>query len=302
MLSEIVKNAPEAQTPTPEEAAAVLTPEKAETPEVETKDETKDPAETKTVPLAALHEERQRRKEVQQEIQRLREEQNQFRQQQAQRDQEYAVAQQRLAQLIQRQQTPPPPDETADPLGFVAHTAKQTQAQVDALARQQWERDQQNRQNQEQMNQQAQAEFQRRQLIDLTTRAEQDFAKATPDYPDAVNFLKTRRVKELVAAGWEPEQAIQGATQEGWHLAHQWLSQGRNPAQMAYGMATATGYVPKTVDPEQKQEMHEAGQRAAKATGGGTVRGKLTPQQVAAMSPSQLARMSDEDFRAVMGG
>lgn len=295
MLSEIVKDAPEAKTPTPEEA--VLTPDKAETPEPV---ETKDPE--KTVPLAALHEERQRRKEVQQEIQRLRAEQEQFRQQQTQRDQEYAVAQQRLAQLIQRQQTPAPPDETADPLGFVAHTAKQTQAQVDALARQQWERDQALQVQQQQWTREQQAEQQRRQLVDLTTQAEQAFAKTTPDYQDALTFLKTRRVKELVAAGWEPEQAAQATANEGWQLAHQWLMQGRNPAQMAYGMATATGYTPKTVDEEQKQEMHEAGQRAAKATGGGTVRAKLTAQQVAAMSPSQLARMSEEDFRAVMGG
>lgn len=298
MLSEIVKDAP-SDAPTEAETAAVLTPDvKAEPAGTDAPE----PKEDKSVPLAALHEERQRRKEAQQEVQRVRQEQQQFIAQQQQRDQEFTIAQQRLAQLIQRQQTAPPPDKTQDPLGYTVHAVEQTQAQVDALARQQWERNQ-HEQQQAQFNQQRQQqENQRQALVSLTVQAEQEFAKTTPDYQEAVNFLKTRRVKELVAAGWDQEQAVQGATQEGWQLAHQWLSQGRNPAQMAYGMATATGYAQKMVDATQKQEMQEAGQRAAKATGGGTVRGKIGAAQMASMSVTQLARMSDEDFRAAMGG
>jgi hypothetical protein len=51
-----------------------------------------------------------------------------------------------------------------------------------------------------------------------------------------------------------------------------------------------------------KEAMHEQGYKASKPSGGGAARGKLTVRQIANMTPMQLARISDEDFKAAMGG
>jgi hypothetical protein len=106
-----------------------------------------------------------------------------------------------------------------------------------------------------------------------------------------------RRTKELTAAGWDPEDARGIAGNDSRNLALQWVQRGQDPAQMAYAMAQAMGYQP--LDAE---AMHEHGQRATKPSGGGAARGKLTVRQIANMTPMQLARISDEDFKAAMGG
>lgn len=297
MLSELVASA--APAATPEEVAVTTAPVEPAQADVAAP-ETEQTAEQKLVPLAALHEERQNRKQIQAELRAMREEQAQARQQQAQRDQEWQIAQQRMAQVIAARQQPAPPSEQEDPIAYTAHVARQTQAQVQALAQQQQMREQQAWQQQQEFAARSQQEQATQALVTLTTQSEAEFAKKQADYQDAITYAKTRRVKELVAAGYEPEHAVQFAQNEGWQLAHQWLTQGRNPAEMGYKMAQAMGYTPKqAADAEQ---MREEGQRASKPSGGGAVRGRMSAAQVAAMTPTQLAKMSDEDFRAIMGG
>ena len=292
MFSETIKDAPANPEVVDEpKPAAAEVEQTTDAPEAEKKES--------VVPYGAMHEERMRRKQAE-ERERAKDQQlQQLIQSQAQRDQEYRVAQERLQQILAKQN--PPPDENADPLAFTVHTAKQTQAQVEQLRReQQWAAQQQEqvRLQQEQAQRQQQ---QVQQLMQLTTQAEESFAKVTPDYQDAVQFIKAERAKELVAIGWPVEEAAKGVEREGWQLAHQWLSQGMNPAQMAYQLAKAKGWQ-GNVSAEQKLQMQEAGQRAAKPTGGGTTKGKLTMAALASMTPSQLAGLSEADFKAVAGG
>lgn len=289
------------QKPTPAEEAIVTAPVEAERPDVTPEGE-QTPEAQKLVPLAALHEERQTRKQLQTEMRQLREAQQFAAQQQAQRDQDYQIAQQRLAQMIAARDRPPEPTEEEDPLAYTANIARQTQAEVQALRQQQWQQQQAQQQQQQEWAQRSQQEQQMQQLVTLTTQREAEFATKTPDYNEAIMYAKTRRAKELIAAGYEPEAAADFAQREGWQLAHQWLSQGMNPAERGYALAQAMGYQPKTVDDETRAEMREQGMRATKTSGGGTVRGRITAAQVASMSPTQLARMSDEDFKAAMGG
>jgi thiazole synthase ThiGH ThiG subunit len=82
-------------------------------------------------------------------------------------------------------------------------------------------------------------------------------------------------------------------------MAAQWVQRGQDPASMAYAMAQAMGYQPKAADAER---MHDEGYKASKPSGGGSGRGKYSVRQIANMTPSQLARMSDDDFKAAMGG
>jgi hypothetical protein len=273
----------------------VTTAPTSETPETE------QTPEQKMVPLPALHEERRARQQLQAELRDMRARQEQQAQEQAQRDHDYQLAQQRLMQVIAARDQPPAPSAESDPLAYTAQVAAQTQQQVQALAQQQQWRDQQMQQQQQQWQQQQAQQNQVQQLVRLTTQSEAEFSKVKPDYNDAVAYAKGRRVKELVAAGYAQEDATQFAQREGWQLAHTWLSQGMNPAERAYAFAQAMGYQPRASE-EDVQEMHEQGQRAAKPSGGGATRGRNTVAAIAQMSPKQLAALSDDEFRAAMGG
>ncbi len=294
MLSEIqteeLKSIPEAEAVT-----AAPAEENAKAPEADT---TEAKAE-KLVPLAALHEERQTRKQIQNEIRQMREQQAQRDQQIAEQQEAYAIAQQRLQQYIASMNRPPPPDENSDPLAAGLHIAKQTQNEVQALRqqqahREQWEYQQRLQAQQNEMQRQAQDQF-----VATVTGSEQQFTAEHPDYFDAVKFAVSRRMKELVAGGWQQEEAAQVATNDARNMAAQWVQRGQNPAAMAYQLSQAMGYVPKTSDVA-KMEMQERGMQAAKPTGGGKPTGKLTASHIANMTPTELARLSNEDFEAAM--
>ena len=293
MLSEIqteeLKATPEAEAITSapvEQTTEEPAPEKGE-------------QEQKMVPLAALHEERQSRKQIQQEIRQLREQQAQRDQQTAQQQQEYAIAQQRLQQYLASRDQPPPPDEQSDPLAAGLHIAKQTQAELQAMRqqqaqREQWEWNQRAQAQQQEMQRQASEQF-----VQTVTQSEAQFKAEHPDYLEAVQYAVGRRMKELVAGGWPQEEAAQIATNDARGMAAQWVQRGQNPAAMAYQLSQAMGYVPKTSDAA-KLEMQERGMAASKPTGGGKPTGKLTAAHIANMTPSELARISSADFEAAM--
>jgi hypothetical protein len=223
----------------------------------------------------------------------------QFMQIQAQRDQEWQVAQQRMQQVLEAQTRRPPPDKEQDPIGYMAHQADQTQAEIQALRRQQWERDQANWQAQQRYAQESQQTAAVQQFVQRVTGSEEQFRAQHPDYQDALTFAVNRRTKELSAAGWEEDQARGIAVNDARNMAAQWVQRGQDPASMAYAMAQAMGYQPKAADAER---MHDEGYKASKPSGGGSGRGKYSVRQIANMTPSQLARMSDDDFKAAMGG
>jgi hypothetical protein len=285
--AEVKMTSPEAQAPAETQA------EEAE----QQHDESGAPKKDSVVPYGALHEERQRRKQWEADAKAKDAQLQQFVQIQAQRDQEWQVAQQRMAQVLAARDQPPPPTKDTDPLGYVAHTAEQTALQVQQMARQQWERDQAQFQAQQQYAVRAQQEQQVRSFVNQVTGSEAQFREQHPDYEQALSFAVGMRAKELQAGGWDAEKAREIAGADARHLAVQWYQRGQNPAQMAYAMAQAMGYRP--VDGEQ---MREEGYKASKASGGGAVRGRVSARQIASMTPTQLARMSDEEFKAAMGG
>lgn len=295
MLSEIVA-ATDKPTPQAEAITTAPEPEKVEAAVPEGEGVEKDADEGKKVDLRALHEERALRKETQRELRAIREEQQRQAQIQAQREQEWQIGQQRLQQIIQAREAPPP-DEQADPLGAGLHIAKQTAAQVEQMRREQWQREQQIAQQNQVMQQRQMQEQAMQQFVNRVTASEAEFKTSHPDYQEALTFAMTRRTKELTAAGYEQDEAAQIAGNDARNLAAQWVGRGLNPAEHAYKMAQAMGY--QAVD---KEQMHEEGQRASKPSGGGAVKGRMSAQQVAAMTPTQLARLSEEDFRAIMGG
>lgn len=223
----------------------------------------------------------------------------QFMQMQAQRDQEWAVAQARMQQVLEAQYQRPVPDREVDPLAYMAHQADETKAEVQALRQQQWQRDQaQQYANAQQYEAQRQQQVVG-QFVNRVTTSEAAFREAHPDYQEALTYAVNRRTRELTAAGWDEEQARGIAGNDARNLALQWVQRGQDPAAMAYAMSKAMGYQPSAVDAER---MHDEGYKASKPSGGGSGRGRYSVRQIANMSPAQLARMSDDDFKAAMGG
>lgn len=236
---------------------------------VQEKEATEQPQ--KMVPYDALHEERQRRKEIQQEFQRVRAEQ-------AQRD---AIIEQRLAALTQVNQ-PQQPQVTLeeDPVRFLALQNARIQQEMQASRAQQ------------EADRQAQWQAQQIQAFEQhVTTHEQNFAKQTPDYFDAINFAKENRVKQLQVLGYNDQQAWQEVQREAAHLAMNIARQGGNPAQAGYEYAKSLGYQPKPNAQQQLQNTQKGLEASKSLSGGGAKAG-------GGLTVDALAKMSNEEFDA----
>lgn len=259
-VGETTTDVPENDIPglTAPETAEPVQEEKAEPPQ-------------KMVPYDALHEERQRRKEIQQEFQRVRLEQ-------AQRD---AIIEQRLAALTQVNQ-PQQPQVTLeeDPVRFLAMQNARTQQEMQAF-----------RQQQEAAQR---AQWQERQIQEFQTHVtthEQEFAKQSPDYFDAINFAKSNRVKQLQTLGYDEQTAWGEVQREAAQLAMNIARQGGNPAQAGYEYAKSLGYQPKPNAQQQLQNTQKGLEASKSLSGGGAKAG-------GGLTVDVLAKMSNEEFDA----
>lgn len=225
---------------------------------------------SRTVPLAALHEERQRRKELQQELARDREER-------ARRD---AILEQRLAALTQQFQ-PQPPAFEENPAEHLRHGQQQLQQTVQQIAEA----------NRIQQEQQAQQQAIQR-LAGIAAQHEQAFVQQAPDYGDAVTFLRNQRVAELMADGAQQHEAVDMAAKEFLHLALTRAQQGQNPAEVAYKLAKARGYTSKPAAPSAAEKIasQQKGVAAARTLGsGGPANNGPTLEALASMSDEEFA-------------
>lgn len=248
--------------------------------------ETKEP-DSRVVPLAALHEERQRRKELAAELARDREER-------ARRD---AVLEQRLAALTQSRQQEQVPSFDENPALHLQHQISQVQQTSQATAEQiaNWQR-----------QQQYIATVQN--LSAAVQQHEVQFAQAAPDYMDAVTFLRNQRAAELVADGADEQAAVMKAAEELRNLALERAHRGQNAAEVAYKLAKARGYAPKAAAPAQPtgQQVIQNQQRVSAASktlgGGGAPSGKLTLEALASMSDDEFAEATKGNKWAQIAG
>lgn len=251
-------------------------PEKVEPePEAKVKEE-------KVVPLAALHEERRARQELQRQL-------AESNRSQAERD---AIIERRLAALAPQQQMP---DKLEQPVEYL----DQRLSEVAATNKQILERDQQR-------EQEAQRQHIERQATQAVLASAAEFAKVQPDLPEAGKYLNEMRARELMLFGMAEAQAIAQATQEQDNALKTWAYQGMNAAQMAYDFAKARGYQPKAQanTAEQKIAAQQKGTAAAKSLGGGGAvnAGKLTAEALASMSDEEFSKLTESQFRQAMGG
>lgn len=238
----------------------------------------------RTVPLAALHEERQKRKELAAEIQRVREEQ-------ARRD---ALLEQRLAALTQQREQEQVPSFDENPAAHLRYGQEQLQQTVQAT-------DQKLQAWQQAQHQQAQMQ----QLASAVQSHEAAFVQQAPDYTEAVSYLRNQRAAEMMADGLSEGEAVQKAHQELVHMALSRAQAGQNPAEVAYRIAKARGYVTKQAQPtpEQRIQNQQKGVTAAKTLGsGGPANNKITAETLASMSDEEFAELTKgSNWNKLMG-
>ncbi len=248
--------------PEPEPEAAPE-PEAVAAPEPEAA-----PEEPRKVDLGALHEERAKRRELEARLE---------------------AQEARFQAFQERLKTPEPPapelpafDE--DPASNLDARLKAQEEMVNQTA--------------ESLRQQQEAQVQQAQLGQFQQEfyaKEAQFAQQTPDYYEAVNWLRGQRAQELTHLGYQPAQVQQMVDQEAVSYAITATNNGVDPVSMFYETAKSRGYSPATKEPD--PAVLAAKQQKA-ATVGPSGRGAGTDD----ISLSDLANMSDEDFDRYTSG
>ena len=246
---------------------------------------TKEPQ--KTVPLAALHEERARIKKMQAEMVELR--------------QQTQLGNQRLEQIIQaaqQRQAPQVPTLEENPVANFDHRTRQLEQQLHEQA-----------QRNQQYEQGRQQEQQYRQLQQHVGSQIQEYAQTAPDIGDAIGHLQTVDMQALLALGHDEATAQQMVTRHHDELIVNLARQGVNIPERLHALAKARGYTAKSQAPDGQQKIQavQKGTAAAKSLGGGgAVSNGLSLQALAAMSSEEFSEATsgknESAWRKLMGG
>lgn len=270
--------APEAETSEPVEQS---TEETTETTTTEDKP-------TKTVPLAALHEERNKNREM--------------RQRQQQMEEQIRLGNQRLQELAaaMQQRLQPQPEIPAfevDPAANLHTRLQQTEA---VIAQQNQERARQYEAHQHEQARQAA-------LRDLTrdvAQQEAEYASQTPDYHKALEHLKKTEVEGLMALGHDQQTAANIVQQNIISMAWSLRQQGASIPDRVYALSKARGYNPQAVTAQQRMQTTQRGVAASRSLGnGGQVTQNLSLETLANLPAEDFAELVKDDkaWRKLMG-
>lgn len=238
--------------------------------------------EPRTVPLAALREEREERK-------RLRDELNQVRSQT-----DALVARILHAQQPQQEQQPQIPDYSQDPVGHLRAQNELLQRQLGQVTNY---LNGQHQQSQQYTEQQAVVQ----QMQDFLVADEAKFRTQAPDYDAAASFLQNSRASEYKALGMNnPAEISRALQQDLMAMVNIARHNGTSVAEAAYTLAKARGY--KGAQQPQQQEgaakiaaINQGQQHAASLSQAG---GGAAPP----MSVERLLAMDDAEFAKATSG
>ena len=234
------------------------------------------------VPHAALHEEREKRKELDGQVRRMEERFSEFlgrvKAEQEVRD-----------QTAQAAQAPQVPEFDDDPAANLDQRLK-AQEQAQATSQEQVQAQMHEQQQRNQINA-FEREFQSK---------EQAFASKTPDYYQATEFLRDSRLNELKTLGYPEAQARQVLDAEALQYAITATNNGVDPVEMFYKVARERGYkagagpngTPTQVDLKTLQANIERAD--SMGSRGGTPRESL--------SLAELSNMSENEFDEATSG
>ena len=247
------------------------------------------------VPHAALHEERERRKETERKLAEV----------ERRAEERFKVLLEKLGPQTPPAQaeTPAIPDVQADPVGHIVGTMRQLGA------------------SQEQINQELVAYRQREQQAQAIAAVQQHavaseaaYRSQAPDYDAAVDYLKQFRDRQLVAAGvTDPTRRNAIIMQEALQISAQAMQEGANPAERFYRLSEASGYTrqaqqaqqaEQTPDPAAQIQRIARGQEQARSLGNTRGNGPtpMTAQKLLEMSDAEFDKIKDSpQVRSLMG-
>lgn len=245
-----------------------------------------DPADKveKVVPLAALHEERNRRKDFEKQV----------------RERDIAIARyEERFKLVEEQgkkAAPEPVDRNADPFAYINQVGDKTESIEQKLNRMET----QERQRGEQQH-----------VLSLYSNSVSAFKATAPDFDEAYQSAVTsrQRVYELVG---HPNPAAAAQADE-FQLVTAALQQGKNPAEVIYEIAKAQGWQPKAKEPAKgeaaaKLDTIEKGQAANKSlqsAGGAGGPDEMTAQRLLDMPMDEFEAWTTKNpakAKRLMGG
>lgn len=236
------------------------------------------------VPQQALHQERERRKEIERQFQ---ETQRNLAEMQAQIE----------ALTAPKEQPIVVPDPVLQPEAFKQWQIDQIREHAQKLA------------EVEQRTQEAQQETILMQRLNMDVA---QFKAATPDYDTAFQHAVKGRQEELAFYGYSQEQIAAQIEVDVRALVQQAYTAGKNPAELFYTYAKMRGYSPQAAQAPQAAAQVQAFAEAQRQTqslapaGGPSNDGGMTLEALAKMSEAELAALPpkkrDEYMRKVMGG
>lgn len=184
----------------------------------------------RTVPLAALHEARAELKEL-----------RRLYQESTSKLSTLDKLKQDILAIRESNKKPEPtvPDYNEDPLGNLSQRVNQQEQKISTYDMESARR-----------NQEMEAQKHQSQLINTVVYHEQEFSKTTPDYLDAVNYMRELRKNELSVFGvTDPVQVNEELRKNAIALSSFAVNQGKNPAELMYTIAKQYGYKTKTTNP-----------------------------------------------------
>jgi hypothetical protein len=253
----------------------VETESQPEEPQIVSEDATTKDKVDKVVPYGALHEERERRKELQRTVQA---EQERIR---------------RLEETFQKvlertnSNNAPVPSYEDDPAEALRVKTERLEQAVSLH-------------NQTLAQQQQQAESQRQysEFVNRYQESAKAYMQEQPDFKEAYQHLVNSRIQEYQAAGYSYNEANNIIVQDELAIASKAYQDGVNPAERLYSLAKARGYQhqqqaeakPQANEAVQKLEQLEKGLNASKSLS--TASGKATTE----LTLEALANMDDSEF------
>jgi len=198
-------------------------PEQVEgTASVEPSTEIEEPQ--KVVPMNALNEARMNERQAKQELHQMKQQMDQLQGMRGELD-EWRKSQQTQTQQNDEERF------NSDPLGALRDDIRETREMI---------------QNKDQATQQHDAQQQEAQrVVTQAGSLAKEFAESTPDYGDAFEHYMNTRKQELSVYGLSDQEIANTMDNEAYALSANALAQGRNPAEIIYGIAKTRGYSTK---------------------------------------------------------
>lgn len=249
----------------------IETKDKPKAEEKESASKDVDPEKKVLVPHAAFHEERERRKELQKRV--------------AEQDESYKKLEERQNKILEAlasRNTQPQEQEYVDPLVALEREVTNLKGTIQKSA-EQVDTDNKNRDK----------EFAFFNKYKASTDA---FAKDSPDFMEAYNFLVESRKNELSVFIKDPNKLNNRLIADERSIVEEAFNNEENPGEVLFNLAKSRGY--KVKAPDKKIEDIDKGLKASKSLGnaGGKSDNDITIEN---MSASDLADLSDEEFNAM---